>query len=143
MNHETHHVLEKICKHMHIPEIKSISRRSRLQSESSKELNPCSSSFGVGLLAPSLFIRYCSALLNIPALSASLRRHVHRKQSSLSSPCLHVQHSLPSLLSARAIVTKNTTLETLPCTHQTLIFQAPYINQNETRFSVTRKGASQ
>lgn len=126
---------------MHIPEIKSISRRSRLHSESSKELKPCPSSFDAGLFAPSLFLRCCSALLNIPCLSASLRRHVHRKQSSLSSPCLHVQPSLPSLLSAGGIVTKNTTLETLPCTHQTLIFQTPYINRNETRFSVTCKGA--
>lgn len=70
MNHETHHVLEQICKHMHIPEIKSISRRSRLHTEASKELKLGLSSFDIGLLASSLFMRYHCAILDIPHLSA-------------------------------------------------------------------------
>lgn len=69
MSHETHHVLEQICKHMHIPEIKYISRRSRLHTEASRELKFGPSSSDVDLLAPSLFIRYCSALLDILHLS--------------------------------------------------------------------------
>lgn len=69
MNHETH-VLEQICKHMHIPEIKSISRRSRLHTEASKELKFGPSSFAVGLPALSLLIRYCFALLDMPHLLA-------------------------------------------------------------------------
>jgi len=70
VKHETHHVLEQICRHMHIPEIKCISRRSRLHIEASKELKLGPSSFDVDLLAPSRFIHYRSALLYTPYLSA-------------------------------------------------------------------------
>lgn len=69
MNHKTYHVLEQIHEHMHIPEIKPISRRSRLHNEGSKELKLSPSSFDAGPLAPSFFIHYHCALLDILHLS--------------------------------------------------------------------------
>lgn len=91
---------------MHIPEIKSISRRSRLHTEASKELKRSPSSFRVSLLAPAL-------LSLIPSIfQRALRRHIQESKVLLAAP--HVQHSLPSLLSAGGSLLK---IQLLRCYH--------------------------
>lgn len=121
MDHETHRVLEEICKHLHIPKIKSISRRSRLHTEASKELKHSPSSFRVSLLTP-------APLSVIPSIfQQALRRHVQESKVPLASPTCAAQPAFSP--ECWGIVTKNTVLEMLPFTLQTLIFQAPYINQ--------------
>lgn len=119
VNHETHHVLEQICKHMHIPEIKSISKRSRLHAEASKELK-------LGLSSFARFFSLHALLLCYPWYPSSFSMHLgdsymENKVLLAMSTCA----AQPAFSSkCWGMVTKNTTLETLPCTHQTLIFQA-------------------
>lgn len=97
VNHETHHVLEQICKHMHIPEIKSISRRSRLHTEARAKTWPI------------FFWRWLARFFSLHVLplcyswySSSFRMHLETLtwKTKFSSSFLHVQHSLPCLPSA-------------------------------------------
>lgn len=111
VNHETHHVLEQICKHMHIPEIKSISRRSRLHTEASKELKLGLSSFArfFSLHALPLCYSWYS-----PSFSMHLGDSYMENKVLLTMSTCAAQPAFPS--KCWGMVTKNTTLETLPCT---------------------------
>lgn len=96
VNHETRRVLDQICKHMHIPEIKPISRRPRLHTEASKELKLIPSSSEVGLLAPALFVLPAPLSLVPCIFHHELKRHAHEKQSPLRRTYMCSTACLPS-----------------------------------------------
>lgn len=96
VNHETRRVLDQICKHMHIPEIKPISRRPRLHTEASKELKLILSSSEVGLLAPALFVLPAPLSLVPCIFHHELKRHAYEKQSPLRRTYMCSTACLPS-----------------------------------------------